>query len=1279
MTFLQSWPLVVGILLVSVRSSNCVLVDTQLDVLRTIYDATNGLSWNFDSFNSTEGKAWDFSVDEDPCFDNWNGILCNLTYSECSASPCELTSLVLSGVGMTGSLPDILSPLSTMHTLVISENELTSLLPETAGDLTGLRTLSLGDNDFSGPIPPSYSRLTSLRILDLKGNRLSKQIPVEILETQFQQLEVFYIGENKLSGPVPALIGSTNIRRIYLTENFLTGTIPSSYYTFSKLQYLGLATNCIDGTLSSDIGNLKELSNFYAGYNAIESTLPSEIGQLTKLEYFLFTKNKLYGTVPKEIGNWVNLLVLELNINDLTGPLPAELGQLPLMHSLYLHENQFTGTIPSTYTNLKSMQLFILSDNQLTGTVPEGMSGLSSLYDFSVYNNRLSGEVCSEMFLLPRLEKFLLQNNAFTGFRMEEGTLDAIGNLNISVLYLDISNNGFHGTIPSLIFSKLNNILSLAATKNCFSGSLPESLCDCQTLRVLTLDGLASGDSCRNKIFYPFSLFNAYLITPMEGSIPHCYWSMPNLTVLHLSGNGLGGSILSDIPNNNLQNISLSFNRLTGSIPRYLMEHHFVELSLSNNKLSGIFDTLHFEESAGALNRSILDITTNRLSGFVPLHICDVDDLSTLEGNLFDCNHHHALPYNDPYHEEYICASKQLSQPIFVCVVILCSFAVISLYALALLYRSNDSFDNDSKEGPSWADRGADYLRNVMEWTSLKALEGESLEGESSFQKETSSIYAPNLKVFVGILRMLRKTFLIISIFLVVVCVPLYYVIKHVYDGYYSTHEHQYTWTYSTAYMSGTASAALVMLIFCISCFIVTFTLNVFVKENKVNTLNDDGVIQNAEQERKAQSRSEPNTAQCIEESDDYDHCKQMTFRVMSYGIVMSCNILVYILINSGYIFLLRSASLDSSMKLLANFAMAIIKLFWNLFVVPISTEFTAKRLGDEFHHLKWMIAFLLLFNNIAAPALATAFTDDKCYEQLIAPTCEIDAFYELPVCNIYALDVATQLRECFEYIQLSIETPFDAPFIYNYQCSSSIIVNYVPVFLFVYAFLGLMFPLMYCVLLFSTVYISSPQWIKDVIPALLIPPDTLQHYPQSLHVPVIRPNRIIATLMSHFAVLLTFGVASPLLGLAIGVSLCVLTYMHQLIIGRYLIYHCSTKEAECNVTFRGSIDGAKYSGGLEHACSDFLSGLPACLWTIIVGSNLLFSFIVFDSVGDKRGFMPAMVSSVVTIVTVPVLVYVLYKVALRERSKHISANRKSRDNDSMESSVDEAERPLLH
>ena len=1256
------------ILLVCVPTLSAWLAEEQYNALQALYEATDGPHWNFtikhQKLRSTEtvdnlvlnemtndamsggieseeneimnfitvrsyemdevtGKEWDFSSGEDPCVNHWMGIVCNTTAEMCSSESCGVRDLVLNGVGLAGELPDSLSALTDLRALSLQNNKLSSSLPSSIGSLQGLRLLSLSVNDISGPIPASIARLSNLMVFDVLANMLCNEIPEEVREATFSDLIVFYVGENLLSGPIPLLSGALNMEQIYLTENLFSGTIPDSFYNFAKLTYLGVSTNNIDGSISPRLGNLVSLRNFYLGYNLLQNSIPSEVGKLLDLEYFEASRNALSGSIPTEFGELTNLLVLELNINYFSASLPFELGNLELMHTLYLHENEFQGTIPDSYSKLESMQLFVLGYNSLTGTIPSSLSTLSKLLDFSVYNNQLTGYLPGEFFLLPNLEKLLLQNNAFEGFQLQNISLDSKPNISIS--YLDISNNRFHGTLPSELFSQMSNIQSLAATKNCFSGSLPSAICNASTLRVLTLDGLASGDTCRQSFMYPFSLFNAYLIHPLDGTIPACYWQMPNLTVLHLSGNGLGGSIASDI-SPSLLNISLSFNRLTGSIPAYLMQNHFVELSLSNNKLRGVFDDV--QENCRQINRSILDIRTNRLSGYTPEHLADVHDLHALEGNLFDCNHKHTLPSNDPFDDEYICASKQLTQPYFAWILIFAFFAIICSFLFYYWHFDSNDCDNEhiGRNKINYS------VRQLLEWYSLKELEYDT------FSPQCSKVFAPNLKAFVTMLRTLRKTFVVLSAALCAICLPLYYLLKREFDGYYSTHEHQYAWKFSIAYMSGPAAALIVMVIFWISCFYVTFSLNAAITV-KTTDADEKGAIKTSD---------ESNSASDMKRTESGSSYKMPVRNIICYAAVMLFNIAIYLLVNSGYIYLLLSASLDSSMKLLANFAMAIVKLVWNLFIVPVSIETAVSALNDDIHNLKWMIAFLLLFNNIAAPSLATAFTDDKCYEQVIAPSSEINAFYELPVCNIYQLELSTGARDCYQYVMLLIETPFHAPFIYNYQCSSSLIVNYVPVFLFAYAFLAVMFPLLFTLFTATNMYSLLPQNLKDVVPTLLVPPSKLLAHPQSPHVPVIRPDRIIATLMSHFAVLLSFGVAFPILGFVIGFTVCVLTATHQVCIGRHLSYHSGSKDAECNLTIYGNIDGSKYSGGLEPLCTKFLSGLRRCLWTIIIGSNILVgAAIVFDFVGDKRSFETAILSASLAVVCGPIIIFVSFRVAL--------------------------------
>lgn len=111
------------------------------------------------------------------------------------------------------------------------------------------------------------------------------------------------------------------------------------------------------------------------------------------------------------------------------------------------------------------------------------------------------------------------------------------------------------GVIPDEIFD-LPHIVTIALSLNCFHGTLPLAMCGAKELLVLAMDGLGVAKECQTGLRIPFS--GALLWNTLEGSIPACLWSLPHIELLHLSGNGLTGTISSEIPNNStLKDLSL--------------------------------------------------------------------------------------------------------------------------------------------------------------------------------------------------------------------------------------------------------------------------------------------------------------------------------------------------------------------------------------------------------------------------------------------------------------------------------------------------------------------------------------------------------------------------------------------------------------------------------------------------------------------------------------------------------------------------------------------------
>ena len=449
------------------------------EALESLYNATGGANWK-----NTTG-TWNSSSD----INTWHGV---------TVTSDRVTKLVLSGNGLSGTIPD-LSDLTAMQWLNITANGiyLSGTIPDLSA-LTSLERLYLNNNGLSGTIP-NLSALTSLQYLYLYSNSLSGTIPDLSALTSLKQL---YLYNNSLSGTIPDLSALTNLERLHLHQNNLSGTITAEHFP-TGLQDLKLGENRISGTIPN-------------------------LGSFTPLRGLSLDGNRLSGTITaSDLPTY--LTSLYLNSNRISGEMPV-LSSFTDMRILYLFDNRISGTIPdlSALTSLSSLNL---SGNSLSGTITTS-SLPTSLYELGLYNNGISGTI-------PDLRDFTSLGLLFLHRNRLSGTITA-SHFPTGLYYLYLNDNQLSGTIPDL--SGLTSLWVLYLHRNSLSGTIAPAYIPKTSLQDLTLSyNSLSGEipdlSEHTALKWLYLNNNSLSGTITTSSLP------TSLLHLYLSDNRLNGTI----------------------------------------------------------------------------------------------------------------------------------------------------------------------------------------------------------------------------------------------------------------------------------------------------------------------------------------------------------------------------------------------------------------------------------------------------------------------------------------------------------------------------------------------------------------------------------------------------------------------------------------------------------------------------------------------------------------------------------------------------------------
>jgi hypothetical protein len=273
-------------------------------------------------------------------------------------------------------------------------------------------------------------------------------------------------------------------------------------------------------------------------------------------------------------------------------------------------------------------------------------------------------------------------------------------------------------------------------------------------------------------------------------------------------------------------------------------------------------------------------------------------------------------------------------------------------------------------------------------------------------------------------------------------------------------------------------------------------------------------------------------------------------------------------------------------------------------------------------------------------------------------------------------------------------------PFVYSYQCGSSFLVDYIPVLFYAYLYSAILLPLvrfgllhvssgwvqrrigqwLFRHLIYRTIFdingciedynsLVSPYQMhalpsdvdlqmanlagiatadsssfRDTAAAADISRSTtrssfmksVSQQPNIMDKPLFNGTTVVTKRIVDFCVLLTFGLACPLLAITVAISVLANNVTWILMIGKFV----------CNV---GDNNIVAFTRLEQSFCDGLLRGSLGGLWLVIPVISLFWSLIFFDMVGDVYGAVTGGIFVIVTFAVVPAVLYIVYR--LRKRS----------------------------
>jgi hypothetical protein len=722
-----------------------------------------------------------------------------------------------------------------------------------------------------------------------------------------------------------------------------------------------------------------------------------------------------------------------------------------------------------------------------------------------------------------------------------------------------------------------------------------------------------------------------------------CLFDLPALDTLHLSGNGITGTLPPLRSNMSIRDLALAYNELSGTIPKDYQGRGWSKLDLSHNAFTGSLDP-----SVLTIPRNgSLYLLGNLLSGHLPTRVKHTEDISILKGNIFTCNYERdSLPVHDEYRESYSCGSTLANGALILWAIFIFAVLVISGISWKLFRTEVINGEHSSKVSVVLSDS---FCRWNLWYTTF-------------FDPQHTSLC--HVRQYLNDLELMCS---FLMLFLIFILLPSFSTLT----WYYHTYTYQYLWTTSAVLNSGGVPAAVLVVIW----WILVWTYSVhFVFRVRVSKGLHSGSIWMKRMLREPptalpSSSSVPLALQSsVVDStfstrpiSNFSKRQVKAIRISLYTLALLSNVVVVGGLNAAYVYVFFSYDAPNYTTLrFTQFGFAIFKVLWSAAVVPAmlhTVRHSVHRIvynadditsiEENAHGIEFQ-AFIVLLNNIAIPCVAAAIFSSHCFYDAVVEPPTVDVKYSFLSCATFGL-IGEDLS-CLSTFMKQHETSYIPTFTYRYQCSSDLVMEYVPIFLFMFFIVSLVVPSLqmfsnsvhktnvttrrssyddkmrahepqsnFLLFIFKFCSFFSSKTIKTLN---IIHSQVRNYMAGSKFVPVstiFNSDFFCVSILQNCAVILTFGICFPLLGVCGCTALMVQIGMTRFDLGRTLL--------ELQGLRQQAVEGPTGCGPvavfldsclkvLSKDCLKVKKFKDSALWLVVIYATIFHVIFAFDTLG---------------------------------------------------------------